>query len=405
MAALRVAWRNIRRHRGRTGITVIAVTVNTAVIIMGFALMEGVSKQLADNITQISMGDAQVHAEGFREDRSFYTAIKSPERVIAAARAAGIDASPRSYGSGLVALGNRSAGATFWGVDPRAELTTFSLAGRIANGAFLTPTARGDIILGSKLAKALRVEVGSELVALVQAADGSLGNALFEVAGILKAAGADIDRGAAIMHQADFEKLFLAGGRVHEIALNTHGKIPTEGIAASIGAIGPGNELKTWRQLLPAMSEMMKFSGVLVWMVSMMFYLTAGFGVMNTMLMATHDRVREYGVIKALGATPWRIVRDVATEAWMLALVSTAVGAVLGVLGSFYLQEVGINLESRGTELTVMGVAADPILRGTFAPQEMVLSVLIMWVICILASLHPAIKASRLEAVSAMTHV
>jgi ABC-type lipoprotein release transport system permease subunit len=120
--------------------------------------------------------------------------------------------------------------------------------------------------------------------------------------------------------------------------------------------------------------------------------------------MATHDRVREYGVAKALGATPWRIVREVAAEGWMLSLVSTTIGIGLGLVASWYLSVYGIDFSSAG-EITTAGVAYPLIWRGALTMEDLTTCVVTMWIICILASLYPAVKAARLQAVEAITHV
>jgi ABC-type lipoprotein release transport system permease subunit len=359
---------------------------------------------LADNVTDGSLGHAQVHAEGYLDDRSIYKSLASPAKILAAAKKAGFDACGRSYGFGLVATGKKSGGASFWGIYPPAERAAFRLPTQLKAGRFISDTAKGEIVIGSKLARSLHAELGSEIVALVQAADGSLGNELYRVAGILKAVSEEIDRGGALLHRDDFERLFLSGGRVHEIAINTHSRVPLNQIGASLGPLGKGAKLQTWRELMPAFAHMMDMSDGSVWLFAIIFYLAAAIGVMNTMLMATHDRVREYGVAKALGATPWRIIRDVAAEGWMLSLVSTVIGALLGVAGSLYLKAYGIDFSSSG-EMTTAGVSYPLIWHGNLTIEDFVTCVVTMWIISILASLYPAVKAARLQAVDAITHV
>jgi ABC-type lipoprotein release transport system permease subunit len=403
MNPLTIAWRNIFRNKRRTAITVLAVALNTAVLIFIFAWTAGMSVQMEHSATDLVVGEAQIHVEGYLEDRSIYTAIPGPERLVAAARKQGLHAVARSYGFGLISAGKKSAGASFWGVEPAAEQDAFKLAANIGSGRYLGPTAKGGVVLGYKLARSLKAAVGAEIVTVVQAADGSMGNELFTVVGILKLAGDDIDRGAAILHRDDFEKLFLTGGRVHEIALTSKGAMSLDRLTDSLGDLPDGVELKTWRALLPMLSDALLMFDSSMWIYGFVFFLAAGMGVLNTMLMATHDRVREYGLLKALGTTPFRIVLDVATEAFVLALVSTAVGAALGIASGLYLEVYGLTFGE--LEMTWGGIAMDSTWYGKLILGDVIKLVLPMWFICVLAALYPAIKAARLDPVDAMTSI
>ena len=240
----------------------------------------------------------------------------------------------------------------------------FQLAEHTGRGRFLPDEARKGIVLGKKLARSLDADLGSELVAVVQAADGSLGNDLFVVTGVLKAAGDQLERNAAIMHRDDFERLFVAGGRIHEIALNSRGEMPLAALAAAAREAAPGEEVKTWRQLMPALSDMVNLMDAGIWIFGMIFFMAGALGVMNTMLMATYERFREFGILKAIGTSPARILRDVAAEALVLVLVSTALGAAFGLAVASYLRVVGIDTSSWGPTLSAAGVAFDPVWRG-----------------------------------------
>ncbi len=216
--------------------------------------------------------------------------------------------------------------------------------------------------------------------------------------------GEEIDRGGVLLHRDDYEKLFLTGGRVHEIAINTRNRVPLDQIGEKMGPIGDGAVLQTWRELMPAFAHMMDMSDASTWLFALVFYLAAAIGVMNTMLMATHDRIREYGVAKALGATPLRIIREVAAEGWMLSLVATLIGTLVGLFGAWYLIVFGIDFSSAG-EMSSAGVAYPMIWHAALTFEDIVTCVVTMWIICILASLYPAVKVARLQAVDAITHV
>lgn len=405
MPTLRYAWRNLWRNKKRTTITLVAVALNTAILITFSALMDGLLNQAIGNATNLTVGEIQIHAPGYLEDHSIYKSLLAPEIILQAAKERKINAAPRSYGYGLVSHESKSAGALFWGVKPNLEREFFDLAGQIEKGDFLSDKPRRGIVLGKKLARSLNVIVGSEIVVVVQAADGSLGNDLYTVTGIFKTAGGNIDRSAAIIHIKDLRELFVLGERVHEIALNTRGELPLEKLAAFAEEAAQENEVKTWRELLPVFSDMVNLSDASLWIMGLIFFLSAGLGVMNSMLMATYERIHEFGILKALGTTPGRILRDVTAEALVLALLATTLGAIIGTAGSYYLQVVGLDTSAFAEGTSMGGVVFDPLWRATLSIQTVTWPVITMCIVCVGASLYPAAMAARLDPVQAMEHV
>jgi ABC-type lipoprotein release transport system permease subunit len=406
MMAIRLAWRNIWRNSRRTAITLAAISLTAAILIASYSLMDGLMKQFRDNATNLLMGEVQIHQAKYLVNRSMYKDLPNPDQLVSNLKAKGLPASPRSYGYGLTASGTKSAGAMFVGIDPESEKQNFDLAKHMAEGDFLGHDPQMGLVLGRKLARSLNVTVGSEVVVVVQAADGSLGNDLYTVTGILKSVGDAIDRTAAIMHQKDFQTLFVSDGRIHEIAVNTRGQMPLEQATALTEQAAPNLEVKSWRDLSPTMSDMLNLFDAGIWIFGMIFYLAGGLGLMNTMLMATFERIREFGMLKAIGTTPWRILRDVTVEAFVLSVAASIIGLGIGLAGSYYLQVVGLDTSVFAPgSYTVAGIAFDPIWRAAISIKTVIYPVVVLWIVCLLASLYPAAIAARLDPVKAMSHV
>lgn len=406
MLTVRLAWRNLWRNRKRTLITVAALSLNTAVCIVTYGLMVGVLAKMQRNATRLTSGEVQIHAPGYRQDRSLYKTLDRPEALLATARAEGFAAVPRSYGHGLISRGAKSAGALFWGVDPAAEQDAFELAGDLAAGAYLGREPAGEIVLGRKLAHALQVAVGDDVIAVVQAADGSLGNDRFRVAGLFSSAGESFDRQTAMIHRADFSRLFATENRVHEIALQGRDRHAPQDMVASIRGRHPGVEVLAWPELSPHFASFLEYMRRVAWLYAFIFALVAGLGITSTMLMATFDRTWEFGVLKALGTTPLRIVRDVAAESLLLALLSTGIGMAGGGAVLWIFRERGIDL-SRFIQgaVSFSGVAFDPLLRPVISWAVLLPPVVILWITALAASLYPAVKAARIQPVRAMTQI
>jgi len=404
MESLRIAWRNLWRNTRRSLITMAAVGVGTAVLVLIDGLMRGMVGSTIRNATNLSLGEVQVHAPEYLVNQSMYRVVESPEPIVAWAREAGVASATRSYGYGLLAQGKKSAGARFWGVDPAAERAGFDLAQHVTEGSFLGAQPGQKVVLGRKLARKLGARIGDELVVVVQAADGSMGNELFTVGGVLATAGDEIDRGAAIIHREDFEMLFVSDGRIHEVALNSRGRLEPAVLAAQVEPLAAGAEVRTWQQLLPMIAEMMKMMDSSLLIFGSIFFLAAGLGVLNTMLMATYDRIREFGLAKALGASPGRILGALCLESALLAAISSALGAALGIAVSYYFSIHGLDTTAWAGTTTMGGIAFDPVWRTELRADSVYLSVSLMTITCLAAGLYPAILSARLEPVAALNH-
>jgi ABC-type lipoprotein release transport system permease subunit len=400
-----IAWRNLHRNRRRTAITFAAVSFSTAMLVASYALMIGWTAVMEKSVTDLSVGEVQVHHPDYRSERSLYDTVDGADAILQAAHRHGIAASARSFGYGLLSSGVRSAGGQFWGVNPVAERAVSDLAVNLASGTFLTSQPQRAVVLGRKLARTLGAEVGSELVVVVQAADGSMGNDLYTVAGILKGVGEGLDRSLALIHRSDFEELFVFPAGVHEIVANSRGTFPPEHTATLLLPASSGNEVVTWRELMPTLSQMFDSMIASVLIFGAIFLLAAGVGVLNTMMMATYERIPEFGLVKAMGASPWRILREIAAEAVILGLVGSLAGGAAGILITLRFQKHPLDLSMFVDQLDFMGIAVSSEIPFTLTAGCVFGPVLSMWAISVLAALWPAARAARMKPVEALTHV
>jgi len=402
MKLVKMSWRNLWRNSTRTNVTITAVALCIAILIIFQSLIIGLIGKAVYNTTNLVVGEVQIHAAGYLDDRSIYKSLKNVEEIRAVAKENNIGMVERSYGFGLISSGTKSAGTQFWGIDPESELKYFDFANHIDEGNFLTKTSLKKVVLGNKLARSLAAELGTELVIFVQGADGSLGNELFYVTGILGNVADNIDRGAAIILRDDFDILFSTNNLIHEIALNSKGKLEAEEIQKLMSAKAVGVAVETWKELMPTIAIMTeKMSVFMLTMFSLIFTIAASLGVMNTLVMSTYDRMKEFGIIRAIGATPWLIIRQVSLEAIMLTFLASIIGTVIGLSIAIYLQVYGIDISGKGN-LAIGGIVFDPIWRASVSLKSVFLPVVLMMLTSIVASIYPASIAARIKPVEAI---
>ena len=402
MKIVKVSWRNLWRNSTRTNVTITAVSLCIAILIVFQSLIVGLIGKAVYNTTNLVVGEVQIHATGYLDDRSIYKSLQNIEEVRAVAKENSIGMVERSYGYGLISSGTKSSGTQFWGINPESELKYFDFANHIDEGNFLTSTSLNKVVLGKKLARSLAAKVGTELVVFVQGVDGSLGNELFYVTGILENVADNIDRGAAIILKDDFDILFSANNLIHEIALNSKGKFEAEEIQKLISAKITDVDVETWKELMPTIALMTeKMSVFMLTIFSLIFTIAASLGVMNTLIMSTYDRMKEFGIIRAIGATPWLIIRLVSLEAILLTFLASIIGTVFGLSIALYLQEYGIDISGKGN-LAIGGIVFDPIWRASISIKTVFLPVVLMMLTSIAASIYPASIAARIKPVEAI---
>ncbi len=402
MKITKLSWRNLWRNPTRTNVTILSVSLCIAVLIIFQSMIVGLIEKTKFTTTNLIIGEVQVHAEGYLDDRSIYKSLQNTEEIHLVAKENNIGLVERSYGFGLISSGTKSAGTQFWGINPESELQHFDFANHIDKGNFLTNTSLKKIVLGRKLANSIAADIGTELVVFVQGADGSLGNELFYVAGILKNMADNVDRGAAMILREDFDILFSANNLIHEIALNSKGRFESEEIQKLLSARTADVDVETWQQLMPTIALMTeKMSVFMRTFFSLIFGIVASLGVMNTMIMSTYDRMREFGIIRAIGTTPWRILKQISLEAILLTTIASIIGVVVGLSVALYFQKYGFDV-SGGGKMSFGGVVMDPIWKGSVSVGIVLLPVVLLMLVSVVASIYPASIAARIKPVEAI---
>jgi ABC-type lipoprotein release transport system permease subunit len=399
----KMAWRNVWRNRRRTLVTIGAMSFALLVMILYAGLMEGYLRDMERSVLDLEVGDVQVFAGGYRDNPSIYTRIEDPEALLAPLDADGFPASARLLAYGMAAAGESSAGVSFRGVDVEREARVSRIHQEVDRGSWLDPEDPKGVVLGRRLARILAVEPGFELVVLTQGADGAMAYDLYTVRGVLRGIGDATDRSGIFMTAGAFRELLVVPDGVHQIIVRRPAEIDLPAAADRVQSLARELDVKTWRQLLPTISSMLDSArGV---MIAMFFivYVAIGILILNAMLMAVFERIREFGVLKALGVGPFDVLRLILLESAIQTGIAILVGVTLAVPGIWYLSRTGIDLAQLGG-VTILGIAWDPVWRAAVHVDGFVEPILVLVVIVAAAVLYPALKAALIRPVDAMHH-
>ena len=398
---LKLAWRNIWRNSRRTLITQFALIVALALMIACSGLTWGLVKQMERNATLLGPGELQIHRPGYLDDRSIYRVIDHPHTLIATLEQSGVKAASRLHGFGLVSHGENSSGTQVLGIDPVKETTVTEFHKHLFKGSFLQQAK--DVLLGKKIAVTLDAVIGDELVIVTQAADGSIGNDLYRVAGILKGISEEIDRSTVMMSLADFRSLFSLHDVATEIALRRNDA--TEDLTLIRNRIKlavPDQEVKTWKEIFPAVSDMLELTDASIYILLTIIYLAGSLIMLNTMLMSVFERIKELGIMMAIGFRPMQVLLLIFLETFFLTLCGALMGLACGVSLSLYLTYYGLDLTSITEGFSFVGIATEPHWFAVTTFNTVFPPFIFLFVLSLLAVIYPAIKASLLKPVDAL---
>jgi ABC-type lipoprotein release transport system permease subunit len=265
-----------------------------------------------------------------------------------------------------------------------------------------------DAVIGKRLLDDLKLAVGRKLVVTAQHRDGTLHSELLRVRGVVATGMAEVD-GALLMVGLDRAALLVGmPGEVHELAIilaRAEDEKRVYPALAALAARDPQLVAVPWETAMPNLANAIKLDYASQKFIFAIIMLIVTIGVVNTLLMSVMERLREFGMVLALGSSPARLRRLVLLEALLLGMVAAVVGCLLGTLGTWYLVEVGIDLQSFVPEtLEFGGVVFDPVLRAAWDLAWMAKIALYVVGLTLLAALYPAVKAGRITPAEAMRH-
>ncbi len=403
MTLVRMAWRNLWRNPRRTLITLFSMIFGLTMMIVGYALMDGMMNQMVHYATLLGTGHVQVHHPEYLEDHSLYDTMPGTKEALAVASSYG-GAAPRTFSTALVSSGKQSAGGQLWGIDPEMEKNVTELHRHLNAGQWLGSEPRGQVVLGKNMARTLSASPGDEIIVLTQAADGSLGNAIYIVSGVFKSIGEAIDRGGVFMHIDDLSELLVMDGKIHEIAVRLNEPEKLDEARAGIQNLLDEKQYRVedWKQLFPELAEYLRVSSSSMGIILIVIFAVAGLGIVNTQLMALFERTREIGIMRALGLGPFSVAALILVETVFLALISAIAGGAAGSLWSLHLEKNGWDISWMGGSFDFVGVAFDPHMYATLTLDAVLQSVVIMFIVVFVVTLYPLFRATRISPVDAI---
>ena len=400
-----IAYRDLLRNRRRSLLTMLAVALGLALLIVLNGYIAGVLEDSLQNSIRLQTGHVQLRAQSYTEEKvslQWQDLLDQPEDL--ATRASALPAvqaaAPVLWATGMLNTIDEASGVRVYGIDTTSALYTPIQNGIIA-GAYLAADDRNGILIGQNLANSLGVGIDQKVSLTIVDADGAPIEGIFTVRGLFSTGIPSYDDSALFMPLDKAQAFTRTERHASAIMMLLHQQVDADAVAATLAT--PGITVLTWRDLNAILLQTMTTGMSFYIILDAIVMLIVAVLIANTLLMAVFERIREMGILAALGMKGSQIRTMFLLEATILGLVGIAVGLGIGCAGVAYLATAGIPVGDMGKAAD--GIALGTVLYARFVPGTFAALSGATLIVILLASLYPAWFAARLEPVDALRSV
>jgi len=416
---LRLAWRNIWRHRRRTINILLAMSLSLGMMMWYDGLIDGFNNAIYGNAIRVLGGNIQIHAAGYRAkvDSNPLLPLTNDAAVVEAALAHPdvISATRRIQTGGLLSNREGAFGVSLIGIDPEAEAAPIKegndagkplslIAQNIKEGEWLTSDGGDVILIGRGMADVMDVKVGDRITMVGSDIHKQNRQRTMTVAGIYDIGIPTLERQTAYISLAEAQALFGLDGQSTEIQVNIKRLGEEEKVVSALAPALPGYEVESWNQNYPELETAINSKGAAMTVFGIIIISIAAIGILNLLLMAVYERTREIGLLGAMGMKPRQIATLFVLEGALIGLVGAAAGVVVGLVINGISAKVGLDYSSYASMSDYMALINSRI-YPSMGLQNIGWRAGTVVIISTLAAFIPAREASHREPAEALHYV
>lgn len=400
---LTISWRNIWRHPARSSVLLAAIIIGLWAGVMAVGTMNGMLQQRTDHVIDSELTHVQVHhpeflSEGYSwmhitDHESITSWLDDDERVASH--------TSRVLTDGMLQSPVKTSGVRIRGIDVESENRTTTFHENMVEGDYLDTDMRNPVIIGRRLAEEHNLDPGHRIVLTFEDVNNELTSGSFNIAGFFESASADYDKRNVLIRSGDFMALLSDQPVYHEIAMMLENDACASHVASDLNDEFPDIHAQTWNELSPELNLMVQLGGSMTYIITMIIMIALAFGILNTMLMALFERMRELGMLISIGMSRLRVFTMIMLESVMLSITGAVSGILLARASLYYFRDTGINLEIFADARGFAEIGFDHIIYPIITPGEFTGMLLVVIFITLLASLYPALKAIRINPLEA----
>ena len=402
---LRLAWRNVWRHRRRTILIVLAMAGGLSLMMWYDGLIDGFDQAIYGNAVKVLGGNIQVHAAGYRakaaatpllplaDDQAVVKAALGNSEVVAATR--------RINTGGLASSREGAFAVGITGIEPEKEASVYLAGQHVSAGRYLTADDADAVFIGKGLADAMGVAIGDRITLTGRSAHEQMRQRTMTVVGIYDLGMSELEKRTVYISLAEAQTLYDLTGKSTEVAivLKQIGREP--GVITALKPGLPGYEIEPFQANYPELESAITTKTGVMNIFSVVILVMAAIGILNLLLMAVYERTREIGVLGALGLKPRQIMLLFILEGTMIGLVGVAVGIVLGLMINGLLMRVGLDFSAYSSVTSYMALMTGRI-YPSWGLSKLLVRGLTVAIIAALAAVIPAREAAHREPAEAL---
>jgi ABC-type lipoprotein release transport system permease subunit len=382
-----------------------AIVIGVWSMIFLGALMRGMTDQMVRNGISTLTGHIQVHHKGYRNDPVVENSMLDPRVVESAIKKElppDVQWSSRVRVNAVVSNARHTAGITFVGINPLQEAEISFIGTAVTEGRYLKNDDTYGIVVGKALVEKFGTKLGRKMLVMSQDTDKEIASRAFRIVGIFRAEMEATEKQFVFVTMQAAQRMLKMKGGISEISLVLSDPKNVATVADSLRAVLPAvdYEVQTWRELLPFVTAYLSVYDGFVFIWFIVVFIAMGFGIVNTTLMAVFERIREFGLLKALGMKPWWIVKEVLTESFFLLVIGMIIGNTLSFISVYALSEVGIDLSALAAGSEYFGISR--VIYPAVHLYDVIMANLVVFVLGLLVSVYPAVKAARFTPIEAL---
>jgi len=401
-----LAWRNIWRNTKRTIIIMLAIIVGVWSMICLGSLLRGIINQMIQNGIATLTGHIQVHIKGYHNDPVVENNITDPEKISANLKTL-LPADSRFCSRVRVnAVANNAEhtlSVTMVGIDPSHEAKVSFIGDAVKTGRYLKSNDKYGIIVGKAFAKKFETKLGRKVVLMSQNVNQKMISKAFKIIGIYTAEMSATEEQFVFINKRTAQEMLGLINGISEISIVLTQNENFHKIAEKIKKNLPEEyEVHTWKELLPIVTAYLTIYDGFIIMWYVVVFIAMAFGIINTTLMAILERVREFGLLKALGMKPRWIVKSVLYESFFIVIIGLFIGNIIGLFSVLVLSVTGIDFSAFAAGSEFMGISR--VIYPDIAFKDIITANMLVFILGILVNLYPAYKAAKFQPVEALAH-
>ncbi|HKL07310.1 MAG TPA: FtsX-like permease family protein [Bacteroidales bacterium] len=398
-----VSWRNVWRNKTRSMVIITAIALGVFAGVYTIAFMFGWINQRINAVINTEISHIQVHHPEYIETNDVHNYIPDIKTIQSAAenKTQVKAASSRVLSTCMISSAETGSGVQLVGINPDQEQQVTNLHEKLVEGNYFEETKKNQLVIGKKLADKLKVKLRSKVVVTLTEMDGTLTGGAFRITGIYQTANSEYDERKAFVRASDLKRLINIDEKAgHELAILLKENNMEQKVADQLKTEFSNLEVMSWLEIMPDMKMMNESMNLMMYIFVVIILLALGFGIVNTMLMVILERIKEIGMLMAIGMNKIRVFSMIVLETIYLSLTGGVIGIALAVVLTAITGKTGLDLSLWAEGLNSLGF--DAVIYPEIGFDAVIVVTFLVILTGVIAAIYPARKAIKLKPADAL---